>query len=106
MIEYRSRYKCSNCGKESKPETLEGRFGHNVLVAATLMKFEDRLPLRKVKISMERMFMLCISAASVFNFTGRMSSKLRKDYQAVVERVRVSSAVLNYLLKIVKIEIC
>jgi transposase len=32
----------------------EGRFGRNVSVQATLLKYEERLPLRKVKATLQR----------------------------------------------------
>jgi len=51
-------YHCKNCGKNvvpSHPELpSEGRLGNNLQAQIALMKYEDRLPLRKIRNTLNR----------------------------------------------------
>ena len=55
-------WECAGCGASTSSRHPEcppsGRFGRNVLVQATLMKYEERLPHRKVSEALERPFFL------------------------------------------------
>jgi len=61
VTEYKiAHYKCPCCLKEvaakdpSCPQ--EGKFGNNVIALATVLKYEDRLPHRKIHDAMVRLY--------------------------------------------------
>ncbi|KXA95364.1 hypothetical protein AKJ65_01940 [candidate division MSBL1 archaeon SCGC-AAA259E19] len=87
-------YECSDCGEEvvaSHPDCPEeGRFGKNVLVQATLLKYEERIPYRKVSDLFEWQYSLEVSPASVLDFVRRTSDWLQPEYEKVWENVRNS----------------
>jgi len=88
---------CPECGSQTvsrHPECPpEGRFGRNVLVQATLMKFEDRLPHRKVCESLDRTYGLRVTPATVLDITRRVSSWLRPEYTGILRRIRAAGVV-------------
>jgi len=92
-----NHYRCECCGKEfhGKHEDLpeEGDFGNNTLVHVSLMKFQDRLPYRKIQESLERQYGLKITPSSILDFTRRASDKLEKQYNEIFNRIRLSSYV-------------
>ncbi|KXA99565.1 hypothetical protein AKJ41_05255 [candidate division MSBL1 archaeon SCGC-AAA259O05] len=73
-------YECGDCGEEvvaSHPDCPEeGRFGKNVLIQATLLKYEERIPYRKVSDLFEWQYSLEVSPASVLDFVRRTSDWL------------------------------
>jgi transposase len=71
----------------------DGRFGKNVLVQTTLMKFEERLPLQKIAEGLERQYELPITPATVLDITRRVSEWLRPECEAIRERIRRSRVV-------------
>lgn len=71
----------------------DGRFGKNILVQATLMKFQERLPLQKVCEALETHHGLPVTPATVMDITRRVSEWLRPEYEAVRERIRRSRVV-------------
>jgi len=87
-------YTCPHCGKrvETKHDDLpdSGSFGNNTLAQASLMKFQDRLPYRKIQEALERQYGLKITPASILDFTRRVSDKLEAAYNQIIFRVRVS----------------
>ena len=52
------------------------------------MKFEQRLPFKKIVQQMENEFGLPMTAASALEITRRVSEYLRPEYEAILERVR------------------
>ncbi len=90
-------YVCPHCGKEveTKHKDLpeEGNFGNNTLAHVSLMKFQDRLPYRKIQESLEIQYGLKISPASILDFTRRVSDKLEEQYSQILNRVRLSDYV-------------
>lgn len=90
-------YDCPNCHKEviaNHPDLpREGDFGKNILAQTTLMKFEDRLPHRKIQEALNRQFGLEISPGAIFDFTRRTSDSLVGVYDAILERIRNSDIV-------------
>lgn len=92
-----NHYKCSKCGRVTIAEhddlPKEGIFGKNVLTHVTLLKFEDRLPLRKVMQSLNRQFSLDLTSATVLDITRRVSAHLKGKYNALIQRIRNSSYV-------------
>lgn len=85
-------YFCDCCGGEviaNHPDCPdEGRFGHRVCVQTTLLKFEDRLPHRKVKNTLERDYGLEISPATVLDITRRTADTLRPMYENIREEIQ------------------
>ena len=68
-------YKCPCCQKEVAAKHLncphEDGFGNNVIALATMFKYEDRLPHRKIHDAMMRLYGLKISPATILDFTRR-----------------------------------
>ena len=97
VTEYRiNHYLCSHCGNEvvaQAPIPDNSRFGANTLAHTTLLKFEDRLPLRKVCSSLKRQFNLNMSSATVFDITRRVSDKLAAEYNKIQAFLRRSKSV-------------
>lgn len=84
---------CENCGKTVVPFTdLPGKgfFGKNLLSHVTLLKFEDRLPLRKVVQSLKRQHNIILTHGTVLGITNYVSEKLRTAYNQIVLQTRTS----------------
>jgi len=90
-------YKCTECGSHTTARhpdcPPEGRFGRNLLVQATLMKYEERLPFEKVSRGMESEFGVPMTPATALDVTRRVGGWLRPEYEAVRERIRASRVV-------------
>jgi len=76
---------CGACGSHTVARHPDyppvGRFGRNVLVQATLMKFEERLPLQKVCEALETHHGLSVTPATVMDITRRVGGWLRSGYE-------------------------
>jgi len=83
-------YKCAKCGKRiaAKHAVPAGLFGKNLQAHIALLKFDDRLPLRKVVSSLERHYGITLTDVSVMNITSRVAKKLHAPYKAVIKRIR------------------
>lgn len=94
VTEYRiNHYICPKCKKEvvAKAKIPEkSSFGSNTLAHVTLLKFEDRLPLRKVCSALKRQFNLEISSGTVFDITDKVSNKLSPEYSRIRASIRKS----------------
>jgi transposase len=94
-LEY--EYDCLECGARLSsvhpdcPPT--GRLGKNVCVQTTLFKYVDRLPHRKAADTLERVYGLKVSPATVLEITRRVAEWLRPEYHEAVKRVRESPVV-------------
>ena len=90
-------WECAGCGASTTSRHPEcppkGRFGRNVLVQATLMKYEERLPHRKVCESLERTYGLRVTPATVLDITRRVSGWLRPEYEGILHRIRSAPVV-------------
>jgi len=88
------RYECDDCGEEvvaSHPDCPEeGRFGSNVLIQATLLKYEERIPYRKVSDLFEWQYDLEVSPATVLDFLRRTSDWLQPEYEKIWRKIRNS----------------
>ncbi len=86
---------CENCGEVVAESNLpdEGNFGKNLLSHVTLLKFEDRLPLRKVKRSLKRQHNVTLTHPTVLDITRRVSDKLRIKYKQLIYSIRKSRCV-------------
>lgn len=97
VTEYKiNHYLCPKCKKEIVahapiPET--GRFGVNATAHIALLKFEDRLPLRKVCASLGRQSKFPLSSGSVFEITDRVSEAVAPAYERMKTTLRCSLSV-------------
>jgi transposase len=85
-------YDCPKCHREviaNHPDLpTKGDFGKNTLAHVTLMKYEDRLPHRKIQAALNRQFGLEISPGTIFDFTRRTSESLTGVYDTILDRIR------------------
>ena len=93
VTEYKiAHYICPCCRKEVVAKDPgcphEGKFGNNVIAQATLLKYEDRLPHRKIQDAMKRLFGLRISPATIFDLTRRAADAVRSEYDAILRKIR------------------
>ncbi len=93
VTEYKiAHYKCPCCQKEvaakdpSCPQ--EGKFGNNVIALATIFKYEDRLPHRKIHDAMMRLYRLKISPATILDLTRRAADAIQPEYDAILRKIR------------------
>ena len=90
-------WECPGCGASTTSRHPEcppsGRFGRNVLVQATLMKYEDRLPYVKVCESLDRTYGLRVTPATALDLTRRVCGWLRPEYERVLRRIRDADVV-------------
>ena len=93
VTEYKiAHYRCPCCQKEVAAKDPgcphEGKFGNNVIAQATLLKYEDRVPHRKIHDAMVRLFGLKISPATIFDLTRRAADAVRSEYDAILSQIR------------------
>ena len=81
--------KCGHCW-ESQPEEVpnKGLFGKNAQAHITLLKFDDRLPLRKVIAALDRQFGLTLTSKAVYDITKRVADKATPEYQEIKRKIR------------------
>jgi len=96
VTEYRiAHYICSHCRKEVIASDSgcprEGRFGNNVIALATILKYEDRLPHRKIHDALTRLHGLRISPATIFDLTRRAANAIRSEYDTILSKIRGAS---------------
>jgi transposase len=84
-------YEC-NCGHcwESKPSEVpdKGIFGKNFQVHLTLVRFDDRLPLRKTISAIERQYKTTLTSKAVYDVTKRVADKATPEYEDIKKRIR------------------
>ena len=85
-----NHYKCPCCNKHiiAKNNAPIGRFGKNLMAHVSLLKYEDRLPLRKVTSSLERHYNIRISNMGIFKIINRVANKLQIPYKLLIKRIR------------------
>jgi transposase len=93
VTEYKiAHYICPGCRKEVVSSDTncphEGRFGNNVIAQATLLRYEDRLPHRKIQSALNRMHGLVISPATIFDLTRRAAEAVQSDYGTILNKIR------------------
>lgn len=96
VTEYKiARYNCPKCKKEVIASDSicpkEGRFGNNIIAEAALLKYEDRLPHRKIQNSLVRQHDIYISPATILDLTRRAAEAVQPEYDAILNRVRNAS---------------
>ena len=84
-------YECG-CGYcwESKPIEVpdKGIFGKNMLTQITLLRFDDRLPLRKVISAIERQYKTTVTSKTVYDLTKRVADKATPEYEKINKKIR------------------
>lgn len=75
-------FMCKNCGKEviSKNDVPNERFGPNLKSHITLLKHDDRLPLRKVAGTLNRNYNLKLTNVGIMKIIIQVARKLNKHY--------------------------
>lgn len=88
-------YQCKNCGKKivSENDAPQGRFGKNAITQITLLKHEDRLPLRKVSSSLDRHYKLKITHTGILGVIFRVAKKLKEFYYEIIKKIRTSEVI-------------
>ena len=84
-------YNCK-CGHhwESKPKEVpdKGIFGKNMLAQITLLRFDDRLPLRKTISALERQYKTTLTPKAVYDVTKRVADKATLEYENIKKKIR------------------
>lgn len=88
-------YRCPRCRRHvtAKHTLGKGVFGPNVQAQVTLLKYDDRLPLRKAMRALERHYGLQLSDVAVMNITSTVAEMLQPAYRATIKRVRAAKIV-------------
>lgn len=83
-------YDCKNCGVVTAETGLpkEGCFGKNILAHTTLMKYDDRLPARKVVNTLNRSHLLTLTHSTVLNIVQRVVKSVQPAYQQLKKQVK------------------
>lgn len=80
------------CGHswESKPIEVpdKGIFGKNMLAQITLLRFDDRLPLRKTISAIERQYKTTLTSKAVYDVTKRVADKATPEYENIKQKIR------------------
>jgi len=91
-------WECDVCGSHAVSRHPDcppnGRFGKNVYVQTTLMKYEERLPLRKVQAALERQG-LTVTPSTVLEILRRTAVWLRPEYEKILWRIRNADVSLH-----------
>lgn len=93
VTEYKiAHYRCPSCRKNVMARDAgcptKGKFGNKVIALATLLKYEDRLPHRKIHNTLERVHGLKISPATILDLTSRAADAVRSEYDAILNKIR------------------
>jgi transposase len=93
VTEYKiAHYRCPCCHREVAASNAncpsEGRFGNNIIAQTTLLKYEDRLPHRKIQDALRRLHGLNISPATILDLTRRAADAVQSQYDAILSRIR------------------
>ncbi len=84
-------YEC-DCGHcwESKPVEVpdKGLFGKNMQTQITLLRFDDRLPLRKTISAIERQYKTTLTSKAVYDVTKRVADRATPEYEKIKYKIR------------------
>jgi transposase len=97
VIEFQeANYDCPRCGAHVVARNPEcppkGRFGKNVYVQTTLLRYEERLPLRKAQAVLERQG-LTVTPSTVLEILRRVAIWLRPEYERILHMIRTADVV-------------
>jgi len=83
-------YICPCCKRKivAKNNASKGCFGKNVHSHVTLLKFEDRLLLRKIETSLQRHYGITITNTGIYGITKRVAKKLGNIYYDIIRIIR------------------
>ena len=85
-----AHYTCSCCQKEVIATDAgcpkEGIFGNNTIAQAALLKYEDRLPHRKIQNTLKRQYGLEVSPATIFDLTRRAADAVQPVYEDILQQ--------------------
>lgn len=86
---------CPNCKKRviAKNNAPTSRFGPNLKSKITLLRHDDRLPLRKVEQSLSRDHNFTITNTGIMKIIRQVSDKLKESYYEIIKTVRSSNFV-------------
>jgi len=86
---------CPNCKRRviAKNNAPAERFGPNLRSHITLLKHEDRLPLRKVQSTLERNHDFKITHTGIMKIIRQVAKKLKEPYYEIIKQIRSSSVV-------------
>lgn len=88
-------YFCDNCDEEIIPNHPElpdsGRFGPNVQSYITSLRYENRLPPRKISELLENQYGFYITHSAILDILRRVANKLQPEYGKIKEEVRNST---------------
>lgn len=91
-----SHYDCS-CGAHviaSHPDCpKEGRFGKNILSHIAALKFDDRLPYKKITNALIRDYNLTISPGAIFDCARRVANSLEEPHKQLMKKIRRATVV-------------
>lgn len=95
VIEYKiAHYRCPCCHREVAANDAgcpnEGIFGNNTIAQTTLLKYEDRLPHRKIQNALKRLYRLNMSPATILDLTRRAADAVQSEYEAILTRIRAA----------------
>jgi len=84
-------YDCKNCGVVVAETGLpkEGNFGKNILTHTALMKYDDRLPARKVVNTLNRSHRLPLTHSSVLNIVQRVVKSAQHAYEQLKIQIKM-----------------
>ena len=91
-----NHYDCKNCGEVvAKPDDWpkHGRFGIRLLTQCAVMKFEDRMTFTKLRDALKRHYDVEITPASLMNMTRGVGTKLEKEHEELINKIRSSPSV-------------
>jgi len=89
-----AKWGCYECGCghswESKPLDVpdKGIFGKNMQAQITLLRFDDRLPLRKTISAIERQYKTSLTSKAVYDVTKRVADKATPEYKEIKRKIR------------------
>jgi len=95
VTEYKiAHYRCPCCHREIIANDAgcptEGIFGNHTIAQTRLLKYEDRLPHRKIQDALKRLHGLNISPATIFDLTRRAADAVQSEYEAILNRIRAA----------------
>ena len=80
---------CGNCWESEHKDTPEnGIIGKNAQVHITLLRFDDRLPLRKTVEAISRQQGLSLTSKAVYDVTKRVADKATPRYNEIKMKIR------------------
>lgn len=86
---------CPNCKRRvvAKNNAPADRFGPNLKTKITLLRHDDRLPLRKVESTLLRDHDFEITHTGIMKIIRRVAKKLKEPYYEIIKRIRTSRVI-------------